>query len=63
MKIIKVDNFDRDAVSDELIAMDVSERWSKWIVELLNVEYSGSSSSVFFRAVLDDYKLYVGGSS
>jgi len=59
MKIIVVDNFDRDTVSDKLIAKDVSAYWSKRIVELLNAKCRNSSSN-FFRVVSDDCKLYAG---
>ena len=60
MKIIMVDNFDRDTVSDELIAIDVSKHWSKRIAGLLNAKYSGNNTSIFFKSVSDDHELYVG---
>ena len=58
MKIIKVDNFARDHISDTLVAENVSEWWAKSIVELLNDKYSGDHSPDYFRAVPDDHKLY-----
>ena len=58
MKIIAVDNFDRDSESDELIAENVPEHWANRIVSLLN-EKVGRMSRDYFRAVSDDYKLYV----
>ncbi len=56
MKIICVDNFDRENVDDTLIAENVSEHFVKVIVEPLNEKFSGS---VYFRAVPDDHKLHV----
>jgi len=58
MKIIKIDNFDRDSVSDELIAENVSAYYIEFIVEELNQKYSGSTSPYFFMAVPDDRTLY-----
>ncbi len=59
MKIIQVDNFARENVSEQLIAENVSEYWSARIVMLLNDKYSGSDTSFYCQAVTDDYKLFV----
>ena len=56
MKIIRVDNFDRDYVSDVLIAKDVTEIYGKLIVKLLN-SHEGERSQYFYRVVDDQYKL------
>lgn len=58
MKIIQVDNFDRDSVSDVLIAENVNETLSGHIVNFLNEKYSGENSPNWYKAVADDYKLY-----
>jgi len=58
MKIIKVDNFGRDSVSDELVAENVSQFYGEAITDFLIDRFSGASSSDFFRLVPDDYKLY-----
>jgi hypothetical protein len=56
MKIIGVDNYDRENVSDILVAENVNEYYSKLIVKKLNV---GGDESRFYKAVNDDYALYV----
>jgi len=58
MKIIQVDNFNRDTVSDVLIVEKVSENHAQMIVEALNAKYSGDLSPMFFRVEADDYELY-----
>ena len=58
MKIIKVDNFDRESVSDTLIATNISNYYAKLIAALLNEKLSGTHFSDFYRVVEDDYKLY-----
>ena len=58
MKIIQVDNFDRENVSDRLICENVSEFMGKTIVALLNGKMSGDTSPVYFRLVEDNHKLY-----
>ena len=58
MKIINVDNFDRDTVSDTLVAENVPKYYAKDIVEFLNDKYSGSTSSDYFMIKPNDYKLY-----
>jgi len=59
MKIINVDNFDRDNYSDELVAENVPERYVDLLVTVLNDKYSGSTSTDYFMAKPDDYKLYI----
>ena len=58
MKIVQVDNFDRDTVSDILMAEKVSKNNAEMIVKALNEKYSGNDSPLFFRAESDDYKLH-----
>lgn len=58
MKVVCVDNFARETVSDKLICENVNPFYAKWIAELLNDKFSGDESSRFYKAVNDDYKLY-----
>jgi hypothetical protein len=58
MKIIGKDNFDRDEVSDVLVAVNVSETMAPIIVDALNSRSSGPQADRFYKAVPDDYKLY-----
>ena len=58
MKIILVDNFDRNRINDQLIAENVSIYWGNKIVTFLNDKYSGNDSSDFFRLEKDNYKLH-----
>jgi uncharacterized protein YaiL (DUF2058 family) len=58
MKIIKVDNFDRDNVSDKLIADGISSKDAESIVSALNAKESEDSPD-FYKAVPDDHELYV----
>jgi len=58
MKIIQVDNFDRESASDVLIAENVNKTVLGPIVNFLNDTYSGSSSPVWYKAVTDDHKLH-----
>ena len=58
MKIVQSDNFDRENISEQLIADNVSEYWANKIVTLLNNKYSGSETSFYCSVESDDYKLY-----
>jgi len=59
MKIVKVDNFDRENTSDVLIANNVHNFYAEYIAEALNKKFSpGDHSPDFFRAVENDYKPY-----
>lgn len=58
MKIIKVDNFDRENHSDILVCENVNEFYGKAIVGFLNDKLSGPSIPDYYRLVSDDYKLY-----
>ena len=58
MKIVRIDNFNRDTVSDVLVCENVNEYYGKFLVEALNNKYSGDYSEDFFRLVEDDYVLY-----
>lgn len=58
MKIICVDNFARDYVSDSLVCENVSKYYGEFLVKQLNEKLSGEHSSDYYRLVEDDYKLY-----
>lgn len=58
-KIICTDNFNRDTVSDTLVADNVSEYWGRLIVKFLNANYSSNDSPNFFKLEENDYELYV----
>lgn len=57
MKIIAVSNFDNERISDFLVAENVSEWYAEKISFLLN-EFTGLSSTMFYKGVKDNYKLY-----
>jgi hypothetical protein len=61
MKIIKVDNLDREGPGhdDVLIAQEVDRFWGSPMVEMLNAraEARDPDADDFFKLVPDDYKL------
>lgn len=59
MKIVKVDNFGRESVADQLIAENVKEYWGKRIVDALN-DRQYEDSQDYFRYVDDNYILWLG---
>jgi len=59
VKIVQSDNFDRENISEQLLAENVPEYWADKIVELLNDKYSGSTTSFYCSAKKDNYKLYI----
>ena len=56
MKLIARDNFNRDYISDILIAENVNEHYGKLIMKALNTNYSDK----YIDLVEDDYVLYDG---
>lgn len=56
-KVIKVDNFDRESVSDVLVKENISEAEAIKIVEDSNRNCS-DTSEWFYRCVKQDYKLW-----
>ena len=56
MKIISVDNFNRDEVSDKLIAENVNNYYGNEIVKFLNK--GDENSQDFYKLVENDHKLY-----
>lgn len=57
MKIIRTDNFDRETVSDKLIATTDNSYYASLIARLLN-EKQGVYRQHYYKAVEDDYQLY-----
>ena len=59
MKIICVNNFDRESINDRLIAENVPAFYANFLCEKLNECYSSSYSGNYFRVEPDDYKLHI----
>jgi len=53
-----IDNFNRDNISDVLIAENVPESHAELIANLLNERLVTGQSPDFYVAYGDDYKLY-----
>lgn len=60
MKIIGVDNFDRDYVSDILVCEKIHESYATAVCEALNEKFGGPYATRFFKVVNDDHELYEG---
>ncbi len=58
MKIIKIDNFDRGNISDEVVAENVNLYYGPKIVRFLNDNFSGETVDIYFRLVKDDHILF-----
>lgn len=58
MKIIAVDNFDRENKSDQLIAEGLTPTMATFICKALQEKYGGESASSFFKVVEDGHKLF-----
>lgn len=56
MKIVGVDNFARENVSEILVAENVNEFYAQLIVDKLN---DNENNYYFYTNVSDDYVLYV----
>jgi hypothetical protein len=59
MKIIAKDNFDRDHVSETLVAENVPSYYAPAIAGFLNERFSGNNAPNFYVAVPDNHKLYI----
>lgn len=59
MKIVCVDNFDREHVSDSLVVENIPEQAGKQVVDYLNRMLSGPHADRYYRLVEDSYKLYI----
>jgi hypothetical protein len=58
MKIICVDNYDRQMYPDELICENISETIGEEVVNFLNKTRSGSNSEDFYQLVENGHKLF-----
>ena len=58
MKIINIDNYNRENRSDYLVCDNCPEYYAPKIAEFLNEKFGGEHSDNYFRAVPEDYKLY-----
>jgi hypothetical protein len=58
MKIICVDNFNRETIDDSLIAENVNEFYGNKITDFLNKEDRDPNTPNFFRLVPDDHVLF-----
>ena len=58
MKIIGVDNYARDEVSDVLVCENINESYGTEIVDFLNRH---ENNPRFYKLEDDDYKLYIFG--
>ena len=59
MKIISVDNFNREMYSDKLVVGTVDKRIGEHTVRLLNITLPGSTAPEYFKLVEDDHELYI----
>lgn len=57
-KVILVDNFGRDTVSDELLQENLTDEAAQEMADEYNKAHAGQSYPYFARAVSDDHKLY-----
>lgn len=58
MKIIAVDNFDREIYSDQLICENICKAYGIKFLQLLNKEVT-DNSQWHYKLVEDDYKLFI----
>jgi len=59
MKIINKDNFNRESMSDSVVAENVPDFYADTITEALNNKFGGERSTDYFLAVQDDYEIYI----
>ena len=59
MKIVCKDNFNRDHISERLIAENVPSKYAGCVKDALNREFGGDASPAFFDIEADNYKLYI----
>jgi hypothetical protein len=57
MKIVAVDNFNRESIADILIAENVKDIWAEYLAKAANEHNPGDR---FFKAFPDDYVLWRG---
>jgi hypothetical protein len=57
-KVVCIDNFNRDTVSDTLVIDNLSQGVCELIANERNGQYGGPHSSSYFVVKPDDYQLY-----
>jgi len=57
MKIVCVDNYDREIYDDVLVCDNVNDYYGKQIVEFLN-DKAGEDNNNYYRLVGNDYELF-----
>ncbi len=60
MKLVAIDNYDREEVADTLIAENVSERDAQVMADAWNARYSGDCADTYCVVKGDDYRLSKG---
>lgn len=60
MKIICTDNFGRESIAESVVAEHMNQPYATFVCEALNKQFSGDTSSSFFKVVEDDYKPWGG---
>ena len=58
-KIIGVDNFDRECVSDTLVCDSINKYWGDKIVEFMNKAVGGVNAQTYYKLVPQGHKLFV----
>lgn len=58
MKIVGIDNFNRETVNDCLAAQNVPPLYAEVVAEALNAKFSGDHSPIYFVVRPDQYELY-----
>lgn len=56
MKVVRVDNFDRDYIPERLMAEKLTDEEARVIATALNAHFSGPHASHYFRVMADDYQ-------
>ena len=59
MKIVNVDNLNRESTADTLVAENINEYWGKKVVELLNDDTHYQSND-YFKLVENNHVLWRG---
>lgn len=58
MKIVAVDNYNRDSVSDVLVAENVPAAWADALVNAWQEQHKNCHSDRWLMVKPDDYRLY-----
>jgi hypothetical protein len=58
MKLILIDNFGRDCISEQLVAENVSSYWANRIQAWADSHWNSSENPQYLTVRPDDYELY-----